>query len=94
MALPAADSKVFQEIIFPELQREEAQALIETYNKVRLGVYTNLNQPPPLSLETNFVRSKCRPLSTSIVVTAVSRGVEHGFLRKNGKNLKITDREK
>jgi hypothetical protein len=34
MALPAADGKVFQEIIFTELQRDEAQALIEQYNKV------------------------------------------------------------
>jgi hypothetical protein len=34
MALPADDKKVFEEIIFTELQREEAQALIEQYNKV------------------------------------------------------------
>lgn len=33
MALPAADSKAFDEIIFPELQREEAQTLIDQYNK-------------------------------------------------------------
>ena len=36
MALPAADGKVFQEIIFTELQRDEAQALIEQYNKVSI----------------------------------------------------------
>ena len=34
MALPDAEGKVFEEIIFTELQREEAQALIDQYNKV------------------------------------------------------------
>ncbi len=40
MALPAADGKVFQEIIFTELQRDEAQALIEQYNKVPIFFLT------------------------------------------------------
>jgi hypothetical protein len=39
MALPADNKKVFEEIIFAELQREEAQALIEQYNKVSSYFY-------------------------------------------------------
>ena len=56
MALPAADTKTFQEIIFPELQREEAQALIHQYNKVgKLAAYKQELYLWLIERETNFV---------------------------------------
>ena len=55
MALPAADTKTFQEIIFPELQREEAQALIHQYNKVgKLAAYKQELYLWLIERETNF----------------------------------------
>ena len=37
IAFPLEDNGVFDEIIFTELQREEAQAQLEAYNKVGRG---------------------------------------------------------
>ena len=37
IAFPLEDNGVFDEIVFTELQREEAQAVLEGYNKVSIG---------------------------------------------------------